>query len=87
MQRLEYPFPASTVFAGPLVGGNGAAKTNGNGNGHFDGFGAIAILDSMLETLLVVDYRYARFALDERDGLFKMAKCVFVFTRSHGLQA
>lgn len=75
------------MFAGPLVGVAGLTKVNGTANGHTNGVGALGTLDGeMLETLLVVDYRYARFALDERDGLFKMTKYVFFLMCSHMLE-
>ncbi|KAI0318235.1 hypothetical protein OF83DRAFT_1057181, partial [Amylostereum chailletii] len=65
VQKLHYPYHSSTVFSGPLI--DAKAKTNGNGNGiHDDG--------QVLNTLLVVDYRYARFALDPRSGLFQLVK-------------
>jgi hypothetical protein len=32
--------------------------------------------DEVLETLRVVDYRYSRFALNPRTGLFAPARCV-----------
>jgi hypothetical protein len=35
--------------------------------------------NQMLDELLVVDYRYSRFALDTRTGLFHMIRC-FLYT-------
>ena len=64
-KQLDYPYPASTVFSGAL--GDSKAQSNGNGHNTPDD-------DLVLGTLLVVDYRYARFALDPRTGLFQLAK-------------
>jgi cation-transporting P-type ATPase 13A2 len=64
--RIPYPYHASTVFASF----NLPTKTNGNGASSINGE------DFLLENLLVVDYRYARFALDPNSGLFNAVKCV-----------
>jgi len=74
---LSYPYPASTVFSGPFTTEAGAAKamavkSNGNGNGN----GRIDTLGDVLETLFILDYRYARFVLDSKTGLFSMVKYV-----------
>ncbi|KAA1476776.1 P-type ATPase [Dentipellis sp. KUC8613] len=71
VHRLHYPYPASTVFTGlsATSGGPGSPKTNGNGLGN-----GAPDADLQLENLLVLDYRYARFALDPRTGLFSMVK-------------
>ncbi|TFY78130.1 hypothetical protein EWM64_g5879 [Hericium alpestre] len=74
VKRLAYPYPASTVFSGLSASSTAtppALKANANGlvNGNGEGEG-----DMVLGTLLVVDYRYARFALDPRTGLFSMVK-------------
>lgn len=34
----------------------------------------LGLVDGMLDHLLAVDYRYARFALDPRNGLFSMVR-------------
>ena len=64
--RMPYPYHASTVFACFNV----PTKANGNGASSINGE------DFLLENLLVVDYRYARFALDPNSGLFNAVKCV-----------
>ena len=38
-------------------------------------------VDEKIGDLLVVDYRYARFALDPRTGLFSMVKLVSLYPR------
>lgn len=66
------------MFTGPLTGdpGSKTGKANANENGATNGATVMSTLNGeMLETLLVVNYRYVRFALDEKVGLFKMAKC------------
>lgn len=42
-------------------------KANGTGDEH-----------QILDKLLVVDYRYSRFALDTRTGLFNMIRCFVI---------
>ena len=69
---MAYPYPASTVFSGPVGDPKPASSTkpNGSGNGNSADYGEV------LETLLVLDYRYARFALDPKTGLFSVVKYV-----------
>lgn len=66
VRRIPYPYRASTVFPSRSM----PTKANGNGSS------SINSEDFLLETLLVVDYRYARFALDPTTGLFTTVKCV-----------
>lgn len=66
LRRIPYPYRASTVFPSRSV----PTKAIGNGSS------SINSEDSLLEYLLVVDYRYARFALDPTSGLFAAVKCV-----------
>lgn len=66
MWRIPYPYRASTVFASFAL----PTKANGNGASSINGE------DYLLENLFVVDYRYARFALDPNSGLFNAVKCV-----------
>ena len=42
--------------------------------------------NEQINDLLIVDYRYARFALDPRTGLFSMVRSV-LFTSSEGIDA
>jgi cation-transporting P-type ATPase 13A2 len=42
---------------------------NGNGSS------SVNSADFVLEDLLLIDYRYAKFALDPTSGSFSMAKC------------
>jgi cation-transporting ATPase 13A3/4/5 len=60
VRRIPYPYRASTVFSNCST----STKVNGNGSS------SINSEDFLLEDLLVVDYRYARFALDPTSGLF-----------------
>jgi hypothetical protein len=43
--------------------------------------------NQMLDELLIVDYRYSRFALDTRTGLFNMIRCFFIHYYFHSLKA
>ncbi|KAH9911839.1 Ca-transporting ATPase [Fomitopsis serialis] len=72
LQTLDYPYDLSTVFpslvdpAARLPLSRRPSRTqiqNGNGD-----------VSQKLDTLLVVDYRYTRFALDPRTGLFSPVK-------------
>ena len=66
VRRIPYPYRASTVFP------NHMASTKVNGNGSL----SINSEDFLLENLLIIDYRYAKFALDPTSGLFSVVKCV-----------
>ncbi|EPQ57568.1 Ca-transporting ATPase [Gloeophyllum trabeum ATCC 11539] len=78
IRRVHYPYYISTAFptAGVESGVQQTAsmaslpKANGNANGNTREDPA----DIVLDNLVIVDYRYARFALDPRSGLFSMLK-------------
>lgn len=55
---MSYPYDISTVFSKPI---DSSARLNTQQND---------IADGKLKSLIVVDYRYSRFALDPRTGLF-----------------
>ena len=70
---LKYPYPTSTAFPAAVEDHNSQRlsrvpstsslfKANGIGE------------HQMLEELIVVDYRYSRFILDPRTGLFRMLR-------------
>lgn len=70
---LKYPYAVSTVFPSSVEEQNGRIasrvasslpKANGNALREYN----------MLKDLLVVDYRYSRFALDPRTGMFSMIR-------------
>ncbi|KAG8214021.1 hypothetical protein J3R82DRAFT_10776 [Butyriboletus roseoflavus] len=74
VKRIPYPYERSTVFPSISPEPNGRSrklsvssrsKPNGD-NGHSK--------VEMLEDLHIVDYRYSRFALDTRTGLFTMVR-------------
>jgi cation-transporting ATPase 13A2 len=70
MRELEYPHPLSTVFKSETesTSSRRPSVTSKSVMGSQD--------DEMLETLRVVDYRYSRFALNPRTGLFAPVRCV-----------
>ncbi len=65
VRRIPYPYRASTVFP------SYSTSTKVNGNGSL----SINSEDVMLENLLLIDYRYAKFALDPTSGSFSVVKC------------
>jgi cation-transporting P-type ATPase 13A2 len=68
IQVLEYPYHISSVFPQtiPVDQGTEAVKPSHD----YD------VRDGMLSHLLIVDYRYTRFAVDPRTGLFHMIRFV-----------
>jgi len=68
VRRIPYSYRASTVFTGVSV----PTKASGNGSGTT----SVNAEDPVLGDLLVIDYRYAKFALDTNNGLFSAVKCV-----------
>ena len=68
IQALDYPYHVSTVFPQtiPLDQGTEAVIPPQD----YD------VRDGMLSHLLIVDYRYTRFAVDPRTGLFHMVRFV-----------
>lgn len=64
IRKIEYPYHISTVFSGSVAFSRVPSRAGENGD----------ISSGTLQHLLVVDYRYARFALDPRTGLFSMMK-------------
>lgn len=69
IQVLKYPYHISTVFPQtvPVDQGTEAVKPAKD----------YEVRDGMLSHLLVVDYRYTRFAVDPRTGLFNMVRFVW----------
>src|ERR1700734_4195661 len=90
LQRIKYPYHISTVFPPPVLDSGG--RLNGSRRSSVSSPRKPGdSLDSevqMLDTLHTVDYRYSRFALDPRTGLFNMTRCfVFLFQKNlYGLQ-
>ena len=68
---VDYPFHITTVFpAVPPID-----QSNEMTNGWHDNSSPSFDEDTqMLKHLMVVDYRYSRFALDPRTGLFSMVR-------------
>ncbi|KIK67306.1 hypothetical protein GYMLUDRAFT_69495 [Collybiopsis luxurians FD-317 M1] len=64
LQKLDYPYPISTAFPSTLPLDQSSLSPHGESNDTYD------IETKMLRSLLVVNYRYSRFALDPRNGLF-----------------
>lgn len=77
LQTLDYPYEVSTVFSAPFdptarlpLSRRPSRSQLQNGNGD---------ASQKLGTLVVVDYRYTRFALDPRTGLFSAVKYVLLY--------
>ena len=78
LHTLDYPYHITSVFPAvvspdqvtPLSTSSSASRSN-KLNGGVASHG-----DDTLGRLLVVDYRYSRFALDPRTGFFSMVKLV-----------
>ncbi|GJE95870.1 P-type cation-transporting ATPase domain-containing protein [Phanerochaete sordida] len=66
IRKVEYPYHVSTVFPAQVSGSLSRTPSRTGENGH--------ATSGLLKCLTVVDYRYARFALDPRTGLFSMVK-------------
>ncbi|EGO26058.1 Ca-transporting ATPase [Serpula lacrymans var. lacrymans S7.9] len=75
IKRLDYPYPASTVFPPVMTESNDRLtslhRTHSSQYKLPDGPHDDA---HVLQDLLVVDYRYSRFALDVRTGLFSVIR-------------
>ncbi|KAF7967606.1 hypothetical protein HWV62_33697 [Athelia sp. TMB] len=77
LRRVDYRYHISTAFPAVLTAVNG--HQNGNGTQSLPSLSrkpssTFDDVSEMLETLLYVDYRYSRFALDPRTGLFSMIR-------------
>lgn len=59
---MPYPYDISTVFSKPV---DPSARLNTP---------SAELVNGKLKTLVIVDYRYSRFALDPRTGLFDMIR-------------
>lgn len=69
MQDLRYAYPLRTVFPetiSTIPGSESVTPSNG----------AECVKSGLLDSLRVIDYRYNRFALDPRTGLFAMIRYV-----------
>jgi cation-transporting ATPase 13A2 len=68
IEVLKYPYHISTVFPQtvPVDQGTEVVKPPQD----------YEVRDGMLSHLLIVDYRYTRFAVDPRTGLFHMVRFV-----------
>ncbi|KAL6307860.1 P-type ATPase [Sparassis latifolia] len=66
LHRIDYPYDLSTVFSLPLDASARLPVSRTSARSHLQNGDA----NEKLQSLLVVDYRYARFALDPRTGLF-----------------
>lgn len=65
LQSIDYPYHISTVF-GVVASSGSASKSNESYDEEHE----------MLRKLFFMDYRYSRFALDPRTGLFGMIRLV-----------
>lgn len=76
LKTLNYPYRLSTVFPPLSLDSNGSANgiMRSSASSPRKPANALDMNIEMLETLRVVDYRYSRFALDPRTGLFHMTR-------------
>ncbi|KAF9529431.1 P-type ATPase [Crepidotus variabilis] len=67
IQTIKYQYPITSVFPEkiPTIPGTPAFQPSNE---------ALGIHDDLLENLLVIDYRYNRFAVDPRTGIFTMVR-------------
>lgn len=80
LQTLSYPYPISTVFSSlteeSLKSQKQSRRSSVSSTPQVQN--GVTTGDQILETLRVVDYRYSRFALDPRTGLFGMTRLIFL---------
>src|SRR5258707_15171488 len=76
MQNVKYVYPVTTVFPETIATILGTESNPCNGT--------YSAKSGLLDNLRVVDYRYNRFALDPRTGLFTMVR--YVNSLLHPLQ-
>jgi cation-transporting P-type ATPase 13A2 len=74
-QTLNYPYPISTVFPASAEVTNDEPSARDRLALSLPKSNSYATLDTgVLNTLRFVDYRYSRFALDPRTGLFSVIR-------------
>jgi cation-transporting ATPase 13A2 len=71
IRRIDYPYPSSSVFSAPFAKEVNKGKANGSNNGSGDSNSDL-MHSGILGSLIVLDYRYARFALNPLTGLFQV---------------
>ncbi|GAW05440.1 Ca-transporting ATPase [Lentinula edodes] len=64
LHKLEYPFPITTVFPSSFDQSSSGSSFKSNETQTYDAE------TKMLRSLIIMNYRYSRFALDPRNGLF-----------------
>ena len=64
---LDYPYPISTVFQSTIAITPGQTLLKPSSEDYDEASG-------LLKQLLIVDYRYTRFAVDPRTGLFTLVR-------------
>jgi cation-transporting ATPase 13A2 len=77
LKKLEYPYSIETVFP-PAPTPDNSLRPSARGSAISTPKNSNSVLTNLeedkLETLTIVDYRYARYALDPRTGLFAPVK-------------
>lgn len=74
---LDYPYHITSVFPSVVPIDQVTMQSRLSSNSSLNKPNGISLADSdTLERLLIVDYRYSRFALDPRTGLFAMIRLV-----------
>ncbi|KAF8893975.1 hypothetical protein BD779DRAFT_1504591 [Infundibulicybe gibba] len=74
LRTIEYPFHISTVFPSVTIDQAASISQNLPSSPVNKPSGDYNDADGLLQKLLIVDYRYSRFALDPRTGLFNMVR-------------
>ena len=79
IQHVSYPYHISTAFSPAVIGPeeytNGSSRRTSFSSPYKPTVGLDPNIE-MLDTIQVVDYRYLRFALDPRTGLFSIIRFV-----------
>ncbi|KDQ53585.1 hypothetical protein JAAARDRAFT_137089 [Jaapia argillacea MUCL 33604] len=71
VRKLKYPYPISTAFP---PNNDVSLRRTSSRTSIPKANGSVFSDDDLIESLITVDYRYSRYALDPRTGLFSMMK-------------
>lgn len=88
IQHIKYPYHISTAFPPVVLDSNGrvnGSRRPSSSSLHKPNMGLNFDIE-MLEKIQIVDYRYSRFALDPRTGLFSIIRFVSYFFLLFGMK-